>query len=271
MRKIRIIISVAVFLMLTIVKFISPSYAVQMKDEIQPILDRDDDLHLFLHRINRVLHPIDYHTVEPFIPNLPLTHLRQTLEGLTEDPLANLPKASLLPEPAPIPESDPVLAFGYAARETFLNAQAQITDAAPPENVSYDVLSLPFEECTPISGETSSGFGYRLHPIQNEIRFHYGTDFAAATGTVIHAFADGTVLEAGTDGGYGNYVKLDHGNGFVTLYGHCNELLVAAGEEISRGQVIALVGSTGQSTGPHLHFELIHNGIYLNPEFYLYS
>ena len=79
------------------------------------------------------------------------------------------------------------------------------------------------------------------------------------------------VLEAGTDDGYGNYVKLDHGNGFVTLYGHCNELLVAAGEEISRGQVIALVGSTGQSTGPHLHFELIHNGIYLNPEFYLYS
>ena len=152
-----------------------------------------------------------------------------------------------------------------------MESQAQITDAAPPENVSYDVVTLPFEESAPISGETSSGFGYRMHPIHNEIRFHYGTDFAANAGTVIHAFADGTVLEAGTDSGYGNYVKLDHGNGYITLYGHCSELSVSAGETVARGQPIALVGSTGQSTGPHLHFELIHNGVYLNPEFYLYA
>lgn len=271
MRKVRIIISVAIFLMLTVVKFISPAYAVQMKNEIQPILDRDDDLHLFLHRIDRSMHPIDYRSIEPYVPHPPLTELQQTLDGLINDPLADLPKASPLPEPDPTPEPDPVLAFGFAAREAFLNAQALVTDFAPPENVSYDVFSLPFEESTPISGETSSGFGYRIHPIHNEIRFHYGTDFAADAGTMIHAFADGTVLEAGTDDGYGNYVKIDHGNGFMTLYGHCSELWVSAGDFVSIGQTIALVGSTGQSTGPHLHFELIHNGIYLNPEFYLYS
>ena len=118
---------------------------------------------------------------------------------------------------------------------------------------------------------TSSGFGYRLHPIQNEVLFHYGTDFAADAGTEIHSFADGVVLASGTDSGYGNYVKVDHGGGFVTLYGHCSERLVSEGERVQRGQTIALVGSTGRSTGPHLHFELIHDGVYLNPEFYLYA
>ena len=271
MRKPRLQISIAVFLLLTAIKFISPASAVQIRNEIQPVLDHNDDYHRILHHIERKLHPIDDQAIAPYDPHPPLNELRQTLDGLSEDPLADLPKAKNLPQPKPTPEPDPALEFGFDARETFLHSQSQITDQAPPENVSYDVLSLPFEESAPILGETSSGFGYRMHPIHNEVRFHYGTDFAADSGTVIHAFADGTVLEAGTDEGYGNYVKLDHGNGFVTLYGHCSELLVSSGETVSISQPIALVGSTGQSTGPHLHFELMHDGIYLNPEFYLYT
>ena len=108
-----------------------------------------------------------------------------------------------------------------------------------------------------------------MHPIQGVVKFHYGTDFAASAGTDVLAFADGTVLAAGQDAGYGNYVKIDHGNGYVTLYGHCSELLVSAGQTVQRGERIALVGATGQATGPHLHFELMHDGVYLNPEFYL--
>ena len=94
-------------------------------------------------------------------------------------------------------------------------------------------------------------------------------NFAANTGTDICAFASGTVIAAGKDAGYGNYLKLDHGSGYVTLYGHCSELLVSEGDPVQAGQVIARVGATGQATGPHLHFELMHDGVYLNPEFYL--
>lgn len=273
MRRVRLQTCTAVFLILTVIKMISPVSAVQTKNELQPVLDRNDDYHFIIHRVERILYPINYSDCAPYVPHPPLTELRKTLDGLMEDPLSDLPKAVSFPESdaAPEPEIDPALEFGYNARETFLDAQAQITDALPPENVSYDVLSLPFEESAPILGESSSGFGYRMHPILNELRFHYGTDFAADAGTEIHAFADGTVLKAGIDEGYGTYVKLDHGSGFITLYGHCSELWVSEGETVSRGQPIALVGSTGQSTGPHLHFELIHDSVYLNPEFYLYT
>ena len=271
MRKMQLQICTAVFLLFTLLKLISPASAVLIKDELSPLLDRNDNYHRLAYRIERWLHPVDFRDAQPFEPHSPLDELRGTLSILDRDPMENLPKFERRKEQEAVSETNPVLEFGYAAREAFLTAQSQITDAAPPENVSYDVISLPFEESNPIVGETSSGFGYRIHPIDQELRFHYGTDYAADAGTKIHAFADGTVLEAGVSDGYGNYVKLDHGNGFVTLYGHCSALLVSEGEQIARGQSIALVGSTGQSTGPHLHFELMHDGIYLNPEFYLYA
>ena len=108
-----------------------------------------------------------------------------------------------------------------------------------------------------------------MHPIRQTVKYHFGTDFAAESGSEIRAFAAGTVLAAGQDAGYGNYVKLDHGDGYVTLYGHCSALLVQAGEHVEAGETIARVGATGQATGPHLHFELLRDGVYLNPEFYL--
>ena len=138
-----------------------------------------------------------------------------------------------------------------------------------PANVSYAVNELPFAHASPVAGYTSSGFGYRLHPLENKVKFHYGTDFAANSGTAVCAFADGTVLAAGQDDGYGNYVKIRHADGYTTLYGHCSKLLVRAGETVTIGQEIALVGATGKATGPHLHFELMHDGYYYNPEFYL--
>ena len=131
------------------------------------------------------------------------------------------------------------------------------------------VSELPFAHASPVAGYTSSGFGYRLHPLENKVKFHYGTDFAANSGTAVCAFADGTVLAAGQDDGYGNYVKIRHADGYTTLYGHCSKLLVRAGETVTMGQEIALVGATGKATGPHLHFELMHDGYYYNPEFYL--
>lgn len=150
----------------------------------------------------------------------------------------------------------------------FAEEQASFTDSAIPQNVIMAIPELGFEYSSPVEGITSSGFGYRAHPILNDLKFHYGTDFAANTGTPVKAFADGNVIAAGLSDTYGKYIVIDHGNGYSTLYAHCSELLVGCGE-VNRGDVIALVGETGLATGPHLHFEIRDDGSYLNPEFYL--
>lgn len=117
----------------------------------------------------------------------------------------------------------------------------------------------------PVSGRMSSGFGGRYHPVLKRSRIHNGVDIAAPTGTPIHAAGDGEVIFAGWRGGYGNTVIIDHGGGVATLYGHCSKLYVGAGKRVSTGDRIAAVGSTGMSTGPHLHWEVRVNGTPVNP------
>lgn len=117
----------------------------------------------------------------------------------------------------------------------------------------------------PVSGRVSSSYGRRRHPILGYTRMHAGIDFAAPYGTPIYAVTDGTVQFAGRHGGHGNYVKLSHGNGMGTGYGHMSRIAVRAGQRVKRGQVIGYVGSTGLSTGPHLHYEMYRNGATVNP------
>jgi murein DD-endopeptidase MepM/ murein hydrolase activator NlpD len=117
----------------------------------------------------------------------------------------------------------------------------------------------------PVDGPIVSGFGYRVHPIFRRVKFHYGVDISAPSGNPIRAAADGVVVFAGWRRAYGNTVIIDHGNGVATLYAHCSRILVSEGEVVKQGQVIALVGSTGLSTGPHLHFEVRHYGEPINP------
>jgi murein DD-endopeptidase MepM/ murein hydrolase activator NlpD len=117
----------------------------------------------------------------------------------------------------------------------------------------------------PSTGEISSAFGWRVHPILGDSRFHAGLDFAADYGTAIYAADRGTVIFAGWYGGYGNAVILDHGNGITTLYAHSSEVYVVEGQTVQRGQAIAAVGSTGFSTGPHLHFEVRQDGTPIDP------
>jgi murein DD-endopeptidase MepM/ murein hydrolase activator NlpD len=121
----------------------------------------------------------------------------------------------------------------------------------------------------PVVGPISSPFGWREHPILGTQRFHSGLDFAVDYGTPIGATAPGIVIFAGWYGGYGNAVILDHGGGVTTLYGHTEELLVSEGETVQGGQVIARAGSTGLSTGPHLHFEVREDGEPVDPANYL--
>jgi murein DD-endopeptidase MepM/ murein hydrolase activator NlpD len=111
-----------------------------------------------------------------------------------------------------------------------------------------------------------SSFGTRMHPILKVVRPHEGIDLTAARGTNIYATADGEVLQAGyRAGGFGKKVLLDHGHGYRTLYGHCNEVLVEPGQQVKRGEVIARVGSTGLSKSPHLHYEVHVNGKPVDP------
>jgi len=123
----------------------------------------------------------------------------------------------------------------------------------------------------PASGWISSHFGNRVHPISGRVAFHSGTDIAASCGRPMFAAAGGTVEYAGWYGGYGNYVRIDHGGGVTTAYGHIQQggILVQMGQSVSAGQQIALIGTTGASTGCHLHFEVRQNGVATDPVTYL--
>lgn len=121
----------------------------------------------------------------------------------------------------------------------------------------------------PVNGEITSPFGWRVHPIWETQIFHAGLDIGADYGDPVHAADSGTVVFAGWMGGYGNAVMIDHGGGMVTLYGHNSSITVGEGEQVSKGQTIALAGSTGNSTGPHCHFEVRIHGEVVSPLQYL--
>ncbi|MCB0744820.1 MAG: M23 family metallopeptidase [Ignavibacteriae bacterium] len=124
----------------------------------------------------------------------------------------------------------------------------------------------------PTNGPIGDRFGMRLHPILKIRRMHTGVDIVVDTGTDVSAPGDAKVIFAGRKGGYGNVVELDHGFGYQTLYAHLSAIKVKNGQKVKRGDLLGLSGSSGElATGPHLHYELSHNGINLNPENFIFS
>lgn len=134
-----------------------------------------------------------------------------------------------------------------------------------PSNVSVNGYTLNQKMILPVQGETTSEFGVRIHPIDGDLRFHAGTDIAAPTGTPIYAAFDGTVIESEYDKWNGYHIKLQHDNDIMTVYCHCEKLNVKKGEVVRAGEIIGTVGSTGSSTGAHLHFELRINNVSYDP------
>ncbi len=132
-----------------------------------------------------------------------------------------------------------------------------VTDSA---NKKFLPTLLPIEE-----GWFSSNFGWRIDPFNGQKTFHEGIDFPAEVGTAVEAAASGKVIFAEVHPAYGKMLEIDHGNGLVSRYAHCSTLLVKEGDLVMRGQRIAMVGTTGRSTGPHLHFEVRLNGVPQNP------
>lgn len=150
-----------------------------------------------------------------------------------------------------------------------------VLEVEPPErglptNHTVNKLSLGgLETAAPLTGPLWSGYGYRDHPVDGVYKFHSGVDLGANTGAPISAFAAGVVEYVGQSQSYGNYLQLDHGSGVKSFYAHCSQILVRQGETVSLGDCVALVGDTGNTTGPHLHFEVKCGGQYVDPSYYL--
>ena len=117
---------------------------------------------------------------------------------------------------------------------------------------------------------TASGFGWRVDPVYQTRRFHQGMDFSAPKGTPVYVTGDGIVTKAGYEQGYGNIIYVDHGHGYTTRYAHLSKFKVKKGMKVTRGTEIGLVGNTGKSTGPHLHYEVHLNGKVMNPMHYYF-
>ena len=201
-------------------------------------------------------------------------------------------------EANPIPSSIRMAGFGGANRYTKLESMDNselivsvakkldiLTKQVYVQSKSYDevvkmalgkekmLLSIP--AIMPVSNKdlkrTASGWGMLMHPIYRIPRFHYGMDFTAPTGTDVFATGNGIVKEIGRDGGYGNIVVIDHGYGYETLYGHLLRSNVKVGQQVNRGDVLGFIGSSGASTAPHLHYEVMKNGQKVNPQNYYFQ
>ena len=161
------------------------------------------------------------------------------------------------------------LSFQMGEEELHDDTKAEPFRIPPPSYCCYEKINIGFKYKTPLYGVITSKFGYRDHPIINDASFHTGLDIAAKKGTAIGAFADGTVLEAGRNSTYGNYLLIEHTGGIRSFYGHNSKLSVKKGQKVKIGQKIAEVGSTGMSTGPHLHFEVRKGTTRLDPALYI--
>lgn len=163
------------------------------------------------------------------------------------------------------PEELPPEVIGYSGAGGALPAGDFRTAA---EGTTLAPYLLTAKMCSPVSGLITSKFGWREHPISAQADFHKGIDIAAPIGTTVAAVLPGVVEKTGYNDSYGNFVVLRHSENLCTTYNHCSKILAKEGEQLSKGDRIALVGNTGVSTGPHLHFEVIVKGMKADP---LYS
>ena len=184
-------------------------------------------------------------------------------------------------KPDSLGRGGPYVPAGVAARslETLQQLVAGLDETADQTTDIYTLFesrllesrlkSLMVPSAAPVDGPMASGFGFRADPFTGRASLHTGLDFPADVGTPIHAAAGGMVTVAETHPAYGQMLEIDHGNGLSTRYAHCSALLVPPGTLVKRGQLVARVGNTGRSTGPHLHFEVLLDGVPQNPSRFL--
>jgi murein DD-endopeptidase MepM/ murein hydrolase activator NlpD len=201
----------------------------------------------------------------------------QALAATGEAPVVEIAAVAHIsvPEPQPFQEDVVRIRVGraldlegapvYPARSTFSDTAEVAIFSNRPIRTPMFISTTAIPSGAPLRATLTSGFGMRVDPILGTRRLHSGVDLAAPNGSPIVATSDGMVSTAGWNGGYGLSVSLEHGGGLQTRYGHMSRLAVAAGKMVKKGDVIGYVGSTGRSTGPHLHYEMRLNGVAVRP------
>ena len=280
---VRLLLCVVVFLGVYIGKGVWPSKVVQSGQQLLAIMESNTDfraafasLGLALSERESVLGEFGEFCVAVFAPEQGEQEADPPavpVAGPVQDVLVANPDREMLtverpetPEesaPQP-PESTPELRVGDVM------GTAPEVDQDLPEGYDSRWLYLGgMEMITPVQGAVTSRFGYRDHPTIGRYAAHGGVDIAADKGTAVAAFAGGTVKGVGESEDFGLYLELEHGDGVTTFYSHCSKLCVKKGEQVQVGQTVAKVGSTGKSTGPHLHFEVRLDGVRLDPMHYI--
>ncbi len=164
------------------------------------------------------------------------------------------------------PLSSEALDRGIQQLSSQLRGQSDTLDALEEYLITKENIAAGIPEGKPVkNGWVSSFYGSRIDPFNGKKTFHEGIDIAAKEGSPVMAVADGIVSWVGERGGYGGLVEIDHGNGYVTRYAHNKTIKVSKGVRVSKGEVVALMGSTGRSTGPHVHYEVLRDGKHINP------
>ncbi|MEO0075104.1 MAG: M23 family metallopeptidase [candidate division WOR-3 bacterium] len=178
-----------------------------------------------------------------------------------------------------LPKDLQAMGYGGSKNSELIASVDNLIERARLQEKSFRELNRFFEQqkvllehtpsIWPVSGYISSGFGYRKSPFSNKTDFHDGIDIVAPLGTPIRSPAAGRVVYAGYKAGWGNYVEIDHGYGYITVYGHCQQIKVFKGQRVNRGDTIATVGRTGSATGNHLHYGIKVAGNWVNPLNYI--
>ncbi|MDD6315393.1 MAG: M23 family metallopeptidase [Clostridia bacterium] len=205
--------------------------------------------------------PTQSGTLAPIVDSIDI-HKAGDLSGLSFD---------IAESPRPLTDAEILSAMDTGIQEDALldGTPNQSFEIPSPDIVDDAVYVMDMPTMLPLSGyRLTSPFGYRIHPISGNTTFHYGVDLAAPTGTKVVAAAAGTVTETGYGSINGNYIKVSHADGFVTHYTHLQSILVKKGDGVAKGEQIGTVGSTGYSTGPHLHFEVRKDGKVVDPTDY---
>ncbi len=230
----------------------------QMSRRLSQIEEVLEDIHSRDENIYRVVYEAD---------SIPVSVRKAGFGGINRyKDMANLPSSDLIIETAK--KLDIVTRQLYVQSKSFDEIIGLV-------NKNNEMLShLP--AIMPINNKdltrTASGWGWRIHPIYKIKKFHEGMDFSAPIGTEIYATGDGTVSTVETSySGYGKHVKIDHGFGYVTIYAHMSKFNVKVGQKVKRGDIIGFVGTTGISTGPHLHYEVVKKGQKVNPQLYYFQ
>ncbi len=185
-----------------------------------------------------------------------------SVEADGEGPAENVPAADITDDVPTFNESP-------ASSDPKQEDTDPYSDLPLPAHVTYEKPELKIEGAAPASGTVTSGFGYRAHPADGVVRFHYGVDIAAEEGSEVRAFSGGEVTAVGDSTTYGQYVIIAHEGGVETLYAHLSDISVSGGDQVEPGGRIGSMGSTGNATGSCLHFEMLIDGDYVNPELYI--